>query len=326
MKAFLFGVVALLVASPLGAPRWDTIPQQSPYRDLEYRQELTPLGGYVRARHDPAGVSPQSAAMPGCATSSYLAGPLALSADLVARCFSERDVLDPAKPPATRVVGTETTPVYAADLALALEPHGTQELAPSRAAGARGPWPRHERAQRTTRRDYTFGTPFAFTFGGGLKFVPGGRLQLRADVDRARVQADVPRLVLSDGQRQHGGAHDSTPRSFYTHHAASHAGRVVPLRALSRRAAGRPFSPAAIHGARLRRHAQHRPARRSRAPRSRARTARGAHRRSTSTTSRSTSQTARVAHGPRGNGRRAADRRARPHRRARHRRTSRTIS
>jgi hypothetical protein len=28
---------------------------------------------------------------------------------------------------------------------------------------------------------YTFGTPFAFSFGGGLRYVPGGRFQLRAD-------------------------------------------------------------------------------------------------------------------------------------------------
>ena len=25
---------------------------------------------------------------------------------------------------------------------------------------------------------YTFGTPFAFSFGGGLRYVPGGRFQL----------------------------------------------------------------------------------------------------------------------------------------------------
>jgi hypothetical protein len=28
---------------------------------------------------------------------------------------------------------------------------------------------------------YTFGTPFAFSFGGGLRFVPGGRFQLSLD-------------------------------------------------------------------------------------------------------------------------------------------------
>ena len=39
----------------------------------------------------------------------------------------------------------------------------------------------HSRAQDDSS-GLSFGTPFAFNFGGGLKFVPGGRLQLRGDI------------------------------------------------------------------------------------------------------------------------------------------------
>ena len=39
---------------------------------------------------------------------------------------------------------------------------------------------------------YNFGTPFALTFGGGLKFVSLGRLQLRADVGERLYKQKYP--------------------------------------------------------------------------------------------------------------------------------------
>ena len=39
---------------------------------------------------------------------------------------------------------------------------------------------------------YTFGTPFAFSFGGGLRYVPGGRFQLRADWNYYLYQLKYP--------------------------------------------------------------------------------------------------------------------------------------
>jgi hypothetical protein len=39
---------------------------------------------------------------------------------------------------------------------------------------------------------YTFGTPFAFSFGGGLRFVPGGSFQLRADWNDYLYQVKYP--------------------------------------------------------------------------------------------------------------------------------------
>jgi hypothetical protein len=119
VKAFLFGVVALLAALPAAAQvGYD--PATSPYRDLEHKQEITWLVGYVRARHDPAGIAPRSALATGVRYEINLVGPLALSADLV-RTFSERNVIDPSLPRATRNLGTESAAVYGADVALALD-------------------------------------------------------------------------------------------------------------------------------------------------------------------------------------------------------------
>src|SRR6187402_3307599 len=60
VKPFSFAALALFVASPLLAQVGHD-PASSPYRDLEYRQELTPYGGYARAKVDDAGITPQSA-------------------------------------------------------------------------------------------------------------------------------------------------------------------------------------------------------------------------------------------------------------------------
>lgn len=217
MKAFLFGVVALLAALPAAAQVGHD-PEHSPYRDLEHKQEITWLVGYLRARHDPAGVEPRSAAMTGVRYEINLVGPLAFSADLV-RGSSERTKLDPAKPLASRVVGTETTPVYAADLALALDLTGRKSwnhLVPQ----LRGGLGVVSSRAKDDSSGFSFGTPFAFNFGGGLKFVPGGRLQLRADVTDRVFKLSYPDSYYRKASDNTSVLADPTPRSFYTHHTA----------------------------------------------------------------------------------------------------------
>ena len=150
MKAFLFGVVALLAALPAAAQVGHD-PEHSPYRDLEHKQEITWLVGYLRARHDPAGVEPRSAAMTGVRYEINLAGPLGLSVDVM-RSVSERTKLDPAKPLATRLVGHGDDPGVCGGPGAGARPHGTQELEPPGAAAARRPWRRAQsRAGRFVR-------------------------------------------------------------------------------------------------------------------------------------------------------------------------------
>ena len=217
MKAFLFGVVALLAALPATAQVGHD-PERSPYRDLEHKQELTWLFGYLRARHDPAGVAPRSAAVTGVRYELNLVGPLGLSVDAV-RSFSNRTVLDPARPRATREVGTQSAPVYAADLALALDLTGRKSwhnLVPQVRAGLGVVTSR----AKDDSSGYSFGTPFAFTFGGGLKFVPGGRLQLRADITDRVFKLSYPDSYYRNASDNTSVLTDPTPRSFYTHHTA----------------------------------------------------------------------------------------------------------
>ncbi|MDB4882724.1 MAG: hypothetical protein JWL95_1490 [Gemmatimonadetes bacterium] len=217
MKALLCGALALLIALPAAAQVGHE-PAASPYADLEFKQELTPLFGYDRARVDPAGITPQSAAMAGLRYEIFLGGPLSFSTD-VTRTFSNRNVVNPTLIASKLAVGTESAPVYAADIALALSLTGRKSwhsLVPQ----LRGGIGIMASGAKDSSSGYQFGTPFAFHFGGGLKFVPGGRFQLRADVTERLFKQTYPDSYYLAASDNTAVLTDPTPRKFYTHHTA----------------------------------------------------------------------------------------------------------
>jgi len=215
VKALSFAALALFVASPLFAQVGHE-PAQSPFTDLEYRQELTPYGGYGRARLDPAGVTPQSATLAGLRYEIYLAGPVSLTSDLSAM-FADRTVLDPTKPRAQRVIGTESAPVYGADVGIALGLTGRKSwhhIAPQIRAGIGVV---HSQAADDTT-GYKFGTPFAISLGGGLKLVGRGRMQVRADVGTRLFKQKYPDAYYRTTSDNTAVLVD-TPRSVWTRHS-----------------------------------------------------------------------------------------------------------
>jgi hypothetical protein len=219
VKALLCGVLTLLVAIPAAAQVGHE-PASSPYTDLEHSQELTLFGGYVKARHDPAGVAPQSAPTVGMRYEITVAGPLALSSDLAA-FFSQRDVIDPTKPLAQRLRRSEDAAVYSADVALAMNLTGRKSwhhLVPQ----VRGGIGLLHSAAKDDSSGFHFGTPFAFVLGGGLKLVPGrsGRVQLRADFTDRIFKLSYPDSYYRLASDNTAVLDRSTAKSFYTHHAA----------------------------------------------------------------------------------------------------------
>jgi hypothetical protein len=215
VKALLCGALALLFAVPAAAQVGHD-PAESPYTDLEYKQELTPLFGYARARVDPAGILPQSAALAGLRYEVHLAGPVAFTSDFT-RTFSKRNVIDPTLPATRRALGTESAPVYAVDLGVALSLTGRKSwhhIVPQ----LRGGLGIMASPAKDSASGYKFGTPFAFHFGGGLKFVPGGRFQLRADVAERLFKQTYPDSYFAPASDNTAVLQDPTPRKFYTHH------------------------------------------------------------------------------------------------------------
>ena len=218
VKALVFAVAALLAARPALA-QVGHVPATSPYLDLEYGQELTVLAGYVRTRHDPAGIAPKSYPLLGLRYEARLAGPLAGSIDVLAGSAS-RDVLDPLKPSASRRIGTATNAVVTGDAALAMNLTGERSwhsLVPQVRGGVGFV---HGRAADDSS-GFAFGTRFAFTMGGGMKYVPAGqRFQLRADVTDRIFKLDYPDAYYRLASDNTAVLPGSTSKSFYTHHTA----------------------------------------------------------------------------------------------------------
>jgi hypothetical protein len=194
----ILGVVA---AAPTAA-QVGYIPQRSPYTDLEHRQEATFFAGWYEAGTDLAGVAPQSGPMVGVRYELRLAGPALLTSKL-AFVSSQRDVIDPRRPEAQRLIESDASwPLYMADVGIALNLTGQRSfyrLVPFvnggigvatdfKGSGDVGAW--------------RFGTPFAFSLGGGIKWVPSGTFQTRIDVGTQLYQIKYPNsyyATASDG-------------------------------------------------------------------------------------------------------------------------------
>ena len=219
LKTLLVAAFALLIVVRPAVAQVGHMPDQSPYLDLDYSQELTLMGGYLRARHDPAGIAPLSRAIVGARYELRLAGPLAFDVNVIGGGGS-RNVIDPLKPASTRNRGTASNAVFAGDLGLALNLTGERSwhyLVPQISAGVG--------AVSSTARDdssgFSFGTRFAFVLGGGVKYVPAGsRFQLRADVTDRIFKLDYPDAYYRLATDNTAVLPGTTSKSFYTHHTA----------------------------------------------------------------------------------------------------------
>jgi hypothetical protein len=194
-------------------------PEKSPYRDLDFRQELTAFTGYYAASKDRAGVAPQSAPMVGLRYEVRIGGPAEL-VTRVSHVFSDRNVIDPTKPLATRSLGTESAALTIADLGIAVNLTGQKtyhRLIPVVNGGF------GVISNLGSKRDvggYGFGTSFAFSFGAGIRYAPGGQFQLRADVNDYIYQIQYPATYFVPASDQSAVLNADVGRSQYRHNAA----------------------------------------------------------------------------------------------------------
>ena len=185
VAALTFGAVASAGAQ-VGYP-----PARSPYLDLFYTQEITAIAGYYVGRGDPAGVAPGNGVLVGAHYEWRLGGP-ALFTSEIARIGSRRLVRDPALPPATRNLGERDWPLYSADVGLAMSLTGAKSwhnIVPEVKAGL---GVITDLKGKSDVGGFKHGTRFALTWGGGVRFVPGGKLQLRADVTNRLYSLSYP--------------------------------------------------------------------------------------------------------------------------------------
>jgi hypothetical protein len=192
------GVVSglALVSSLAGAQVVGAEPSKSPFIDIAQRHEIVVFGGYFSAKKDPAKVAPQSAPVGGLMYEWRASGPAHIGFSFMT-VGSQRTELDPAQPSATREVGTTTEPLYAFDgfvnVALTGE-RSWHHLMPMAGAGL-------GLITNTKGADvggFRFGTRFAFPWGVGLRWIPGGgAFQVRADVKDWMYTIKYPQAYFS---------------------------------------------------------------------------------------------------------------------------------
>jgi hypothetical protein len=156
-------------------------PARSPYLDLPYTQEITAIAGYYVGRDDPAGVVPGNGSVIGAHYEWRAGGPAHLIGEL-ARIGSSRTILDPSKPAATRNLGQQSWPLYAAEFGLGMSLTGARSwhhFVPEAKAGVGLV---SDLKGKADVGDFKYGTRFALTWGAALRYVPGGRYQLRVDL------------------------------------------------------------------------------------------------------------------------------------------------
>lgn len=179
MKTCTWMIVALGLLPAMAAAQVGHTPRTSPYRDLEFRQELTFFGGQYSASEDPARVAPKSGPMVGVHWEYRLGGPAYLTARL-AGLITERREIDPRLDAADRFLGNKSMLAGFTDVGFALNLTGYKSwhgLVPSLGGGL-------GMAAGFDKQDvggYQFGTPFLLVLRPAVKFSAGGKWQGRID-------------------------------------------------------------------------------------------------------------------------------------------------
>lgn len=184
-------LILVAAASASASAQVGYLPPNSPFHDFPYRQELSVYGGYFTGSTGDAGVGPQSGFLVGGRWALRLGGPVDLDVHF-ARAFTQRLVKDPTQPPLLQDRGTESFPLYLADVGLTFNLTGTKSwhrLIPLLTFGA---GVASDGGADNDVGGFKIGTPFTITFGTGVRYVPGGNWAVRLDVSDYMFQMNYP--------------------------------------------------------------------------------------------------------------------------------------
>jgi hypothetical protein len=174
-------IAALLLSAPRLHAQVGRLPERSPFRDVEKRQEVTLLVGTSTGGKDRAGAAPRGGTVFG-ARYDYRLGssPLAFTGGIGMQTAS-RDVLQPGN--TQRIGRTVSQPLYYSDVAFTLLLTGNKSwhsLVPSVTAGAGLVF---DGKAISDSSQFQFGTRFGILGGFGVKYAPArSRWTVRADI------------------------------------------------------------------------------------------------------------------------------------------------
>ncbi|HYW33129.1 MAG TPA: hypothetical protein VE869_16630 [Gemmatimonas sp.] len=203
------------------------LPDRSPYRDVTAGQSLTLSGGWLAVKRDPADVAPKASAFGALRYDVPVGGPASL---YVRYMFapSERRLLAPANPAASRVLRMQSVSTSVADLGIELSLTGRKtwkQLSPTASAGV-------GLATDFAKADtgaYRFGTRFAFTYGLGMRYMPSSRYTFRADLINYTWQYQYPDRYFIVASDSTSILTDTRKRSAYRGNWALSAGVTIPI-------------------------------------------------------------------------------------------------
>ena len=190
MNRFVIATLVALTPASIGA-QVGHLPQDSPFEDTPYRQELTTYSGWYGGAEGSAGVGPQAGPIVGLRYDLRIGGPAFFSVH-AGHAFSERDVIDPLNPPATRHLGTKDVSLLLLDAGITLNLTGQKSWHGIIPLTRFGIGIAANVGGQSDPANFTIGTPFALVFGAGARWAPGGRWQLRFDVADHLFQLSYP--------------------------------------------------------------------------------------------------------------------------------------
>ena len=191
-------------------------PSRSPFTDLEFKQEITAFTGVFIGGAEPAGVAPRSGPMLGFRYETRVGGPASFTAR-AARVFSQRRIVDPKKPAATRYSALQSWPLYLTDVSLSINLTGQKSIRHFVPVVNAGVGVASDFRNSADVGGYKFGTTFAFSFGGGMRWTPGGPFQLRADFTDYLYQHTFPTTYYVKASDSTAVLRGNQPKSVWKH-------------------------------------------------------------------------------------------------------------
>lgn len=225
-------VSTVLTALMLGMPAAASAqvghrPESSPYEDFKIGQTVSIMAGWLAVKGDPAGVAPKSTAIGQLRYDLGIGGPASLFVRYML-APTDRTVLLPSNPRATRVMGTQSATTHLMDLGFDISLTGRKtwhHLMPSLNSGV-GIVSNFASADTGY---YRFGTKFAFTLGGSLRFLPSRGPQIRVDLTRALWKYQYPDNYFVKASDTTSVLTNTRQRSAWRNNFGVSAGVSIPV-------------------------------------------------------------------------------------------------
>lgn len=220
-------VLLLLVSAAPAAAQVGYLPERSPYEDQKPGQSIMLSAGRIGVKRDPAKVAPEASPFLALRYELPIGGPAAM---YVRYAFapSERNLFDPARPRATRLVSTPSVTTHLVDLGLDLSLTGQKtwhRLMPSLLGGVGIV---SDFASADTGA-YRFGTKFSFAYGAAVRYVRRNGWSVRAEASNHIWQYQYPDKYFVVASDTTSILSDTRSRSAWRGNWALSAGISIPI-------------------------------------------------------------------------------------------------